>query len=91
MHPIQKWFKRLLLVSLILIVVAYTLYFTLNNAGVIDLDLFFYQVDDLPVSVVLFATFVIGAMIGLGIDFASRLKLKNTISVLEKKIAKLDT
>ncbi len=90
MHPIQKWLKRLMFLGVTFTVVAYSLYLTLNNDTAIDLDLFFYEGASLPLSVVLLSAFVVGAVLGLSIDFASRLKLKNTISVLEKKIAKLE-
>ena len=91
MHPIQKWFQRLVFVSITLIAVAYTLYFTLNNSRSIDLDLFFYQGENLPISAAIFSAFILGAALGLLVDFASRLKLRNSISVLEKKIAKLES
>ena len=90
MQSFNLWLKRFLFISLLMAIVSYTLYITLNNVDVINLDLFFYDIAQVRVSVIVLGAFVLGSVVGLCIDFASRLRLKNTISVLEKKLAKLE-
>ena len=82
------WIKRLFIVILLLAVFSYGVFFTIENATTVPLNLIWIELDNQRVSVWLLASFCSGLLLGLLLNIWSFTKLKTRQVGLKRQVEK---
>lgn len=82
--------KNVLWIGFILLVVALSILFSLQNSTPIALDLLIAPMPPLPVSVWILLSFALGAVFGLGAGGLSVLKLRSANHLLRRKLQQIE-
>ena len=82
--------KTLLWIGFVLLIVAVSILFSLQNSTPIALDLLIAPMPPLPVSLWILLSFVLGALCGLLAAGLAVLKLRSSNHLLRRKLQQLD-
>jgi uncharacterized integral membrane protein len=66
----MAWLKRFLLIFVILIACVYVILFSLRNTVLVDLDLFFITLNQVPIELAVVGSFIIGGLLGVLSSFS---------------------
>jgi putative membrane protein len=92
----MRWIRRALIAILLLLVLAFGLLFSLQNAQSVPLDLLALQLRERPIAVWLLAAFALGGLGGLAASSialvklqANRYRLRRRLEACERELSEL--
>lgn len=92
----MRWIRRVLVTIILLLVLAFGLLFSLQNAANVPLDLLVAQLEARPLAVWLLLGFALGGVLGLLVGSvalvklqASRFRLRRRLETCEKELSDL--
>lgn len=94
----MRWIRRLLVIIVLLLVLAFGLLFSLQNGARVPLDLLVAQLQERPLAVWLLVAFALGGVAGMVVSSvalvrlqASRFRLRRRLEACEKELSGLKT
>lgn len=83
----MRWLARIATIIFLLAVLAYGLFFTLQNDAVAPLDLLFMRFDDQRIALWVLLAFTLGGLIGMAVSFIALWRLKSEQLMLKRKMS----